>query len=94
MIFQSLGLTPQRSAHVAATGALAVIAIGTIGTVVLVLAAIWLAVQFIALILTATVEVCTTIATTYNGADSLVKFLILLACGYVVYRVVRRTGRF
>jgi hypothetical protein len=55
---------------------------------------VWSLFKLVELALTAIVEACNTIATTYNGADSLVKFLILLAIGYVIYRVVRRAGRF
>lgn len=93
MILQDLHLTPQRQAHIYATGLLTIITLGTFAVIAACLAALWLLVELATLLLTAMVEACNTIGQTYASADPLVKFLILVALGFVVYRAGRRLLR-
>lgn len=86
-------LTPQRQAHIYATGLMTIVALGTISLIALCLAALWLLIELATLIVQSVVECLTTIGTTYASADPLVKFLILVGIGFVVYRLVRKVWR-
>jgi hypothetical protein len=97
MILQDVHLTPQRQASIYAQGLLILLALGTLTAIGLCIAALWLLVEVIQLLLTAIVEACTTIGATFQAADPLVKFLLLVAIGFVLYRAgqhfLRRTSR-
>lgn len=86
-------LTPQKQASVYATGLMTILALGTLSLIALILAALWLFVQLAALILQCVVECLTTIGYLYASADPLIKFLILVSVGFVVYRLVRKAWR-
>lgn len=93
MNLHDVHLTPQRQAHIYATGLLTILTLGTLAAIAACLAAIWLVVELATLLLTATVECCATIGATYAGADPLVKFLILVALGFVACHTGRRLLR-
>jgi hypothetical protein len=93
MIFQGFQLSPQRQAHIYASGFLAIITLGTLALIALCIAALWALVELASLLLTATVEACSSIGATYAAADPLVKFLILASLAYLGYRVGRRLLR-
>lgn len=92
MHFQDI-LTPQREASLWATTLLVTISLGTLALIALVFVALWLLVELAQLLLTATVEACNTIGATYASADPLIKFLLLVALGFVVYRAGQRLLR-
>lgn len=92
MILQDIW-SPQRQAHVFAVGALVIITLGTLATIALCIAALWLLVELATLLLTVTVEACATIGQTFTAADPLVKFLILASIAYIVYRGFKRMVR-
>lgn len=83
-------INPQRQAHIYASGLLALLSLGTFALIAVCIAAFWLLIQFALLALQSIVECSHAIGTTFQSADPLVKFLMLLACGFVVYRVARR----
>jgi len=93
MILHGLPLTPQRQAHIYATGFLTIITLGTFAVVAACLAALWAVVELATLLLTSIVECCSTIGATYTAADPLVKLLILASLAYVTYRVGRHMLR-
>lgn len=92
MILQDV-ITPQRQAHIYASGLLTIITLGTLGAIAACIAAIWAVVELAALLLTVTVETCSTIGSTFAAADPLVKFLILAGLAYITYRAGRRIAR-
>lgn len=83
-------LSPTRQAHIYAAGFLTILTLGTLATIALCLASIWFLVELAQLLLAAIVESCSTIAATYTAADPLVRFLMLVAIGYLIYSVGRR----
>lgn len=93
MMLSDFHLTPQRQAHVYAAGLLTIITLGTFAVIAACFVALWLLVELATLLLTATVEACNTIGQTYASADPLVKFLLLVAIGFVVYHAGRRLLR-
>lgn len=93
MNIHDIYLTPQRQAHIYASGLLTILTLGTLATIAACLAAIWGVVELAALLLTATVEACATIGTTFAAADPLVKCLVLAGLAYIAYRAGRRMMR-
>ena len=71
----------------------AILTLGTFAAIGACLVALWGLVELATLLLTATVEACNTIGQTYTVADPLVKFLILVAIGFVMYHAGRRVLR-
>ena len=86
-------LTAQRQAHLYASGFLAIITLGTLALIALCIAALWALVEVAALLLTATIETCAAIGSTYVAADPLVRFLILAGISYITWRAGRRMLR-
>ena len=90
MIFQDLPISPQRQAHLYATGMLTILALGTLASFAVVLTALWLLVQLVTLMIQSSIEALTTLGATYQVADPLVRFLMLVALAYGLYHLVRR----
>ena len=90
MIFQDLPFSPQRQASFFAAGMLTILALGTLASFAVVLTVLWLLVQFVALLFQSMIEALASIGQLYATSDSLIKFLILVAIGYSLYRLVRR----
>ncbi|HVU68017.1 MAG TPA: hypothetical protein VHD63_12840 [Ktedonobacteraceae bacterium] len=88
-----LHLTPQRQAHIYATGLLTILTLGTLAAIGACLAALWALVELATLLVTSIVECCSLFGQTYASADPLVKFLLLVALGFVIYRVMRKVWR-
>lgn len=88
-MFQDLHITPKQQANIFATGFLVIITLGTLASIGLCIAALWLLVELGQLLLTAIIECCQSIGATYQAADPLVRFLILVSIGFVVYCIVR-----
>jgi hypothetical protein len=86
-------LTPERQAHIYATGLLWLISIGTLATIALSVAAIWLLVELAQLLLAGIVEGSRAIDATFAAADPFVRLLILASLGYLAYRVARKLLR-
>ncbi len=89
MNLHGLPLSPERQAHLYATGMLTILTLGTLASIAAVVAALWLLVQVVILCLESTIEALTTVGATYQAADPLVRFLILLTIGAVLYRAGR-----
>lgn len=85
------GFTPRQQASIAAIGLVTVVSMGVAACIVIVLALLWLVVHLALITLQAFIETLSTIGATYAAAaDPLVKFLLLVAIGYVMYRVYRK----
>ena len=89
-LLSALNSTPQRQAHIYATGFLVILTLGTLAAIAACLIAIWAVVQFATLLLTSIIESCTMVGQMYASADPLVKFLILVAIGFLIYQAGRR----
>jgi len=89
MILQDLHLTPQRQAHIYATGLLTILTLGTFAVIAACFAALWGVVELATLALTAIVEACNIIGQTYASADPMIRFLLLVALGLVAYKIGR-----
>jgi hypothetical protein len=87
------GLTPRQQASIAAIGLITVVSVGVTTCIMLVLALLWLVVHLALLTLQAFVETLSAIGTTYAAADPLVKFLLFVALGVVMYRVYRKVAK-
>lgn len=83
-------LTPRQQAHLYASGALTIIILGTLALFALCLVALWAVVELAALLLQSALECLTTVGATYASADPLVKFLILVGIGAVLFYLARR----
>ena len=90
MNLHDLPISPQRQASLFAAGMLTILTLGTLASFAVVLTALWLLVQFVALLFQSMIEVLSSVGTTYQAADPLIRFLILVATGYSLYRLVRR----
>lgn len=75
----------QQAAAITA-GYMLVIFLGIAAIVAIVLGCLWAIAQLFLLVLQCVIECLSTIGTTYQAADPLVKFLILVAIGFLVYR--------
>lgn len=87
-------LTPQKQASIYATGLLTILTLGTLATILLCIAALWLVAQVVTLLLASAIECLSTVAQLYTASDPRIKFVLLVAIGYAVYRVARRAWRF
>lgn len=92
-MLQYLRLTPKIEANIFALGLTTIFVLGSLTLIVAMVAALWLAFQAVVLLLTSVVECCSTIGTLYSGADPLVRLLILVILGYVIYRIVTKVRR-
>lgn len=88
MIQNSIRFNPRN--HVYVSGLVALLTFGTLGLVAACLAVFWLVLQFVLLAFQSITECSQAIDTTFQAADPLIKFFMLLAVGYALYRVVRR----
>lgn len=86
-------LSPQRQAHIYASGLTAIMVLGTLTLIMLGLAALWLVMQFALLLLTTLIASCNTLATTFTNSPDLVKLVILCAGLFVAYKGVRKVWR-
>lgn len=84
-------LTLKQESHAFAAGMLTILALGTLASFAVVLTALWLLVQFVALLFQSMIEVLSSLGATYQAADPLIRFLMLVAIGYTLYRLVRRS---
>lgn len=89
----NLRFSPQRAAHIYATGATTIILMGTLGCIAACLAAIWALVALAQLLLTGIVETSSAIGGIYAAADPMVRLLLIAGIAYVVYRTTRRAWR-
>lgn len=92
-MLQNLRFQPKAEANIFAMGLTTIFILGTLALIAVCLICAWLVFQLAVLILSSIVESASLIATTYMAADPLVKFLILLAIGYVLYRLTRKVWR-
>lgn len=90
---KNIHLTASSQAHVFASGLLILLTLGTLAAIALCLAALWFLAELAALLLTTTIECCSTIAATYTAADPLVKFLILASLAIIAWRAGRQVLR-
>lgn len=86
-------LSLKQQADIFGMGLSTIIILGIIALVLGCLGALWLFVQIVSLLLSAIVEAAGVIASTYQGADPMVKFLILVAVGVAIYSVVKKNWR-
>ncbi|MGH2506953.1 MAG: hypothetical protein ACRDHZ_06005 [Ktedonobacteraceae bacterium] len=82
-------LTPQRQAHIYSTGLLTIITLGTLALIATCFVAMWALVELATLVFIAIFEACTLIGQLYSAADPLVKVLIWVILGTVLYRLAR-----
>lgn len=76
-----------RQQAAALTTALAlIITLGIAAALALVLAALWFLAEFALLTVQTIVECMNALGTTYQAADPLIKFCLLVVIGYVLYR--------
>lgn len=92
-MLDDLHLTSQKRASLFATGFLVVLTLGTFAVIGLCIAAFWLLVEVCSLLLQVTIETLSTIGQTYGEADPMIRFLLLVAIGYVLYRLGRHIFR-
>lgn len=92
-MLQRVRISPNAQANIYAAGLTYVYVMAIVGAVVGLVAVIWCVFQIVMLMLTSIVECASIIGTLYNGADPLVKLLILCAIGYAASKVVRRVRR-
>jgi glycopeptide antibiotics resistance protein len=88
MILQSIHLNPRN--HATVSGMAVLLTLGTFALVALCIAAFWLLLQFVLLAFQSMVECGNAIESTFQSADPMIRFLMLLAIGFVLYRIVRR----
>jgi hypothetical protein len=87
-------LEPRGQATMVSLGLMTFVCVGVAACLALVVVVFFLVVQFILIILQATVEAFESIATIWVTADPFTKVIILAALGYGVYRVYQwRTKR-
>lgn len=82
--------TPRQQAAAMTGGLALIIWLGVAAAIALALAALWLVAQLALLTLQTIVECMNAIGTTYQAADPLIKFCLLVVIGYVVYRAGKR----
>lgn len=87
-MIQNIRLDPRN--HVYVSGLVALLTFGTFGLLATCIAALWLLFQFVLLAFQSMVECGNAIAATFQAADPLIRFLMILAVGFVLYRIVRR----
>ncbi len=92
MVFQDI-LSPQRQAHIYASGLLAIIFLGSIGLIVACFVVLWLAFQFVALLLASVVECSIAISHLFSSAAPLLEFLILCTLGLLAVKAVYKVWR-
>lgn len=92
-MFQDLHLTPQRQASIYATAVLVLLFLGTLASILLVIAAAWFVLELFALILFSAIECCELIGQTFQMADPMIRFLILVVIGLVLYRTFKHFRR-
>lgn len=90
MILQDLHITPRQEAAVLTTGLLTVLFLGILACIAVIFAALWATVQIATLLLTSVIEALTSVGTTYQSADPMIRFLLLVTIGYIVWRAMRR----
>lgn len=93
MVIPDIRLNAKREAAVLTAGFMFIITLGIFTAIGLVIAALWLLVQIATLALQSAIEALASVGQTYQAADSLIRFLILVALGYIIYRVVQRVLR-
>lgn len=87
-------ITEPRYSALAMTASLLFVFMVGLGAILLaILAALWVVAQIALLIIQAVIETCSSIATTFQAADPLVKFCLLVCVGFVVYLAVQRMRR-
>lgn len=84
------GLSVKQQTMVVTTGLATVILTGLAACIAVVCMAFWLLVQVVSLCLQATLETLSSVGATYQAADPLVRFLLLVAIGSSVYWLVRK----
>ena len=82
-------ITPRQEAALLATSFTTIIFLGIASLIALVFVAIWLVVQAVSLALTSTIEALTAVSSLYVSSDPMVRFLILCAVAYALYRAVK-----
>lgn len=80
----------RQQAYVYRSGLVALLSLGTLSLLALCLAACWLLFRFVLLAFQSMLECGQAIDNTFQAADPLVRFLMILAVGFVLYRIVRR----
>lgn len=85
-----LNFTPKQTAAAASAGMLTILILGSLAAFTLVIGAFWIVVQVATLAMTSIVEALGSIGATYQAADPMIRFLILISIGYVLYRVGQR----
>lgn len=80
----------RQEALIITVGLFTVLSLGVIAAIALVIGAFWCLFQLTFLALQSIIEVSRSIGATFNAADPLVRFLILVAIGCVVFRASKR----
>lgn len=76
--------------YIPAIGFVTVAIVGIAGCLALALGALWLVAELCLLVLQVVIECFTTMSTLYSQSDPLIKFVLLVTIGYVIYRAGRR----
>lgn len=90
MILQDLHITPRQEAAVLTTGLLVVLFLGILASIGVVVAALWLLVQVVTLLLTSVIEALDSLGALYQAADPMIRFFLLVAIGFLAWRIIRR----
>lgn len=89
----NIRLTAKSQAHCYAMGFITLFTLGTLALIALLFAAFWLLVQLVAIFLAGIIEACNAIGSTFQAADPLVKTILLIAIGALIYQIVRKVWR-
>lgn len=89
MLQMHTNISPKTQAHIYATGLVSLITLGTFALIALCFVALWMVVQFATLLLTSMIEALSTVGQLYATSDPMIKFLILVSLGSMVYGLVR-----
>jgi hypothetical protein len=83
-------VSPRQYASLALIGLFTVLFTGIAACVCIVFGLLWLLIQFALIVIQASIETMQSIGLLYLSSDPLIKFCLLVAIGYVVYRLLTR----